>query len=659
MTREPKRRRPTPNCLVFHGPGFDAVALGAPPQSCKEPDGVFKLRRGHSEPAVLLVDETLLVRAEELRRLPPRIVFVATDERSEHALGGRIDVSLVGVEQEIARRRLFDAACQLAVTRAVARSTRRRLDHARRVFDELREIGMALMLERDRATLLHQIVDHLKRFTQSDAGIMLLIETGEDGEQRLRPVAYEFDSLPNLPPVPQTVPIDNTSIMGHAAMVKEPVVIADSYALPPDANFSRNPAFDKQFGYWTRSMLIVPMVDHVDRLIGELVLVNRKSERGARIDGKAAADKYVLEYTDRQVNVARALASVAAVSIENAQLHVQVERTLEGVVKAAVSAIDQRDPSTKGHSVRVATLALDLAAAVDRAGRGAYRDTHFTRRQMRELYFASLLHDFGKVTVHEDVLLKAKKLPPLLAERVANRFDLIRRTMEVDHQMARARLACSSAAPADGARLDAEFADRIRQLDHMRQVVRDANEPTVLAEPASAELPAIAKRTFEMLDGSMMPFLTPDELRFLQISRGTLDEHERAEIESHVEETHRFLAHIPWTDDLKDLVTYAYGHHEKLNGSGYPKRLVAKDIPVQTRLITIADMFDALTESDRPYKPAVAPERALEIMKSDADAGLLDKDLIDIMVEEKVYRRVVDEDWERLWKTPVEQDLLR
>jgi hypothetical protein len=273
---------------------------------------------------------------------------------------------------------------------------------------------------------------------------------------------------------------------------------------------------------------------------------------------------------------------------------------------------------------------------------------HFTREQFRELYFAALLHDFGKVAVSEEVLMKAKKLPPRLTERVEARFDLIRQTLEVEYCRKRGDLLRPGNDPRTAAALEAEFIAEVDQLDRVRSAVRVANEPSLSAEPPRLELFAIAKQTFERPDGAISPYLTDDELHYLCIPRGTLDPHERTEIESHVEQTHRFLMAIPWTDDLKNLASYAYAHHEKLDGTGYPRHIRGDDIPIQARIMTIADIFDALTESDRPYKRAVSAEKALDIIRSEATAGQLDTELVNIMVESQVYRRILEEDWRRL-----------
>jgi HD-GYP domain-containing protein (c-di-GMP phosphodiesterase class II) len=170
----------------------------------------------------------------------------------------------------------------------------------------------------------------------------------------------------------------------------------------------------------------------------------------------------------------------------------------------------------------------------------------------------------------------------------------------------------------------------------------------MLDAPTAAELSEIAERTFVQPDGTIAPYITPEELHFLQLPKGTLDEHEREEVHSHVTKTYQYLSHIPWTDDLNNLVSYAYGHHEKLDGSGYPRQLKAGDIPLQTRLITVADMFDALTASDRPYKPSVSADQALEILRSEAEAGRLDAELVKVMAESQVHRTLLKENWREL-----------
>ena len=603
----------------------------------------------YDEPAVLVVDSSMLARRDLLRRLPRRVVLVAADDEVQAALQSRAKISIAGVEGDVGRNRVLHAACVLSCARHAGVRIRRRLASRKLEFRELSRIGMGLMLERDRDALLRQIVDQGKRLTGSDGGSMLVAETDAQGVKYLRVAVAHFDSLPESELGQYIVTIDDSTIAGHAAHTCEPVAVSDAYHLPAGTSFGTDQRFEQLYGYHRKSVLAVPMLDHVGQLVGVLAFINRKSDPGARIQTREDAERYVLPYTAREVSLARSLASQAAVSIENARLHAQVERILESVVKAAVTAIDERDPSTAGHSLRVAALTTGLAEAVERGGRGAYRDTRFTRRQMRELRFAALLHDFGKVTVHEDVLMKAKKLPPVLWERVSVRFELIRTTMERDHYKRLARLRRSREDERLMAeRLEEELTTQLYQLEQMWAVVQKANEPAVLPEEATTQLEDIAAQTFVRRAAGEAPYLTPDELRYLQIPRGTLDEAERAEVEAHAEQTYRFLNTIPWTDDLGNLGNFALSHHEKLDGSGYPRGLKGDEIPVQVRMITIADIFDALTERNRPYKPAVPAEKALDIIRAEAADGRLDRDLVEIMIESQAYRRILEEDWHHL-----------
>jgi len=531
-------------------------------------------------------------------------------------------------EPDDARRKWMDGVTETSACEDVAReaaSAQSALDQLEAEFHGLSRIGIALMRERDRKALLRMIVDQAKRLTHSDGGGLLLARKDEQGHRWLEPVLYVFDTLDGrfIPPSTR-VPIDDTTIIGHAAHVKEPIVVADAYHLPRNALYHEGRQFDEEFGYRRRSMLAVPMLDQLGRVLGVLLCVNRKTVPTAQITSKAAADRFVIEYSDREVRLVRMLASQAAVAIENARLYAQIEYAFERFVCAAVSSIDLRDPATAGHSERVAKLATTLAQDLERRESGPYQNIRFTPSQMRELRFAALLHDIGKVAVPEAVLLKAKKLPHGGWERIDARFDLIRRTIELE--------SCRSDT-------QAVLASRLQDLERERAVVRAANEPTPLEPGVAAELTRIAEQTYERVDGTTAPYLTPDELHYLLLASGTLDDRERVEIESHAVATRDLLSQIPWPDDLRDVVTYASEHHELLDGKGYPQHLAGDEIPLMTRLITIADIFDALTSSDRPYKPAVPVEQALEMLRASAAAGQLDPELVEVLTETASFRR--------------------
>jgi len=377
--------------------------------------------------------------------------------------------------------------------------------------------------------------------------------------------------------------------------------------------------------------------------VGVVQLINAKREREVRLHAVTTVAAQVVPFTRHQQAIAESLASQAAVALENSLLYQAIQNLFEGFVKASVTAIEARDPTTSGHSFRVANLTVALAEAVDRTDSGAYAGLHFSREQMREIRYASLLHDFGKVGVREEVLVKAKKLYPAQLELVQQRFQFIRKALEAD--MLRSKLDCLLAQGREDflqqlPEFDARMAESLEALDAELQVVIEANEPLLTHGSGGFEkLLEIAAQQYTGADGQRNPLLNPDEVRLLSIPKGSLDESERLQIESHVVHTFNFLQQIPWTRELHNLPAIARGHHEKLNGTGYPRRLAAPDIPPQTRMMTISDIFDALGATDRPYKRAVGLERSLEILENFVKGGELDPELFRIFVDGKIYER--------------------
>jgi response regulator RpfG family c-di-GMP phosphodiesterase len=261
---------------------------------------------------------------------------------------------------------------------------------------------------------------------------------------------------------------------------------------------------------------------------------------------------------------------------------------------------------------------------------------------MKEIRYASLLHDFGKVGVREEVLVKAKKLYPAQLEMIKQRFWLVRRTAENEILKSRVKYLLEKGREeylATQQKFDSALADQLREIDEYLEAVIWANEPTVLPEGNFDKLLQVSKLQYEDREGSKRPVLTPDEVHLLSIRQGSLDDEERLQIESHVLHTVSFLQQIPWTNELRNIPEIARGHHEKLNGTGYPYKLSAPEIPVQTRMMTISDIFDALAAADRPYKKAVSIERALEILELSVKDGELDAGLFDIFISARIFDR--------------------
>jgi response regulator RpfG family c-di-GMP phosphodiesterase len=331
------------------------------------------------------------------------------------------------------------------------------------------------------------------------------------------------------------------------------------------------------------------------------------------------------------------VAAQAAASLENALLYDEIRRLFEGFVKASVEAIESRDPTTSGHSRRVADLTVGLARVVDCETTGPYRDATFTREDLRELEYASLLHDFGKIGVREKVLVKANKLYDEELALIRGRFDYVARTVEADVMTRKVRALERGAARADLEALDLELAQRKADLEGAFLAIVSANEPTVLAAGDFAKIEALSSETYVDLRGEARRLLTEGEVVSLSVKRGSLTPMEFDEIRSHVVHTFRFLSRIPWGKQFRRVPIIAGAHHERLNGTGYPNRLHGEEIPVQSKLMSIADIFDALTANDRPYKKAVPVERALDILHFSVKDGHLDAELVRIFHEGRVW----------------------
>jgi HD-GYP domain-containing protein (c-di-GMP phosphodiesterase class II) len=539
------------------------------------------------------------------------------------------------------------AASLVEARRATADGRRRQEELA-----ELTRIGVALAHERDLMTLLDTILSQARRLTCSDAGSLYLTERTAAGEltPRLRFKLAQNFTHPAIPLTEFTVPIDNTSLAGYAAATGLPLAIADVYLLPADVSYQLNRSFDEKFGYRTKSMLVIPMKTHRDEIIGVLQLINRKRVPDTRLTSHEVVEQEVLPYDTAMRELVSSLAAQAGVAIENSLLYEDIERLFEGFVTAAVTAIEQRDPATSGHSGRVATLTVSLAEVIDRLSDGPYRDVRFSRDELRELRYAGLLHDFGKVGVREQVLVKQKKLYPADLEVIRSRFGFLLQGAELEFERARADLLTRGDARASSeaiAEIARERDSRREELTRLLDAVVRANEPTVLPEGSFEELAQLGRSTYIDFDGTEKALLQDHELQYLMIRKGNLDDRERREIESHVTHTFRFLQQIPWTRSLRRIPIIAYGHHEKLNGVGYPRRVGGEEIPVQTRMMTISDIFDALTAADRPYKRAVPWSRALDILNSEAREGMLDSNLLEIFIGARVFEAIIPEFAER------------
>jgi 3',5'-cyclic-nucleotide phosphodiesterase len=330
-----------------------------------------------------------------------------------------------------------------------------------------------------------------------------------------------------------------------------------------------------------------------------------------------------------------------AVALKNFQLYSEIERLLDGFVRASVQAIEERDPITAGHSFRVATYAEQLALAVDRAD-GDLRHVMFSKDQLREIRYAALLHDFGKVGVREHVLSKQKKLHHHEMRQLELRFKYAQACLERQaYRQLAEKHAQHELSIADfreeKIRIDESLRLEFARLREFMESIHHANEPAISHGGGSTDLKVIVDYAFHESDGESVPLLDASEFSALSLTKGCLTPEERRQIEAHAADSYSFLILIPWTRDLAGVPAIAHGHHEKLDGSGYPMGLRGAQISPQTRILTICDIYDALTAGDRPYKKALPLEKALDLMDEECRAGHLDQGLFNVFVDARVW----------------------
>lgn len=537
-----------------------------------------------------------------------------------------------GAARPLVARAVINAFADLDASAELARLERE--------LGELNAIGIQLSAERELDVLLQTILTKAREITRSDAGSLYLVEEALDGERRLR-FALAQNASVEIPFQAVTLPLDEASVAGYVALTGEVVNLVDAYAPPPGSRFQINRWFDEQAGYRTMSMLVVPMRTPQGETLGALQLINCHPDFAGPLRSAAEVERHVRPYDERYVRLAGSLASQAAVALANGRLYESISQLFEGFVKASVTAIESRDPTTSGHSFRVADLTVGLAETVDRARTGPYRDLRFSADEVRELRYAALLHDFGKVGVREHVLVKSKKLYPGDLERIRGRIELLMRDLELGVTRRKLDLALRGgrAYAEQAARLDAELALAMTELREALDVIVTVNEPSVQSQDFTSQLLRITARSWEDHHGRRRTLLTPEEARVLAITRGSLTEAERREIQQHVTHTFEFLAQIPWTRELKRVPEIAGSHHEKLDGSGYPFGARGEAIVVQSRMMTIADIFDALTATDRPYKKAIRVEEALDTLRAEQQHGALDGALLDLFIDARVFDR--------------------
>lgn len=499
---------------------------------------------------------------------------------------------------------------------------------------EIISIGQMLVEERDRDKLIRKILKASLKITGADAGSVFLIVDNDDGSKGLL-FKYSYTFSRNIDFNEFIMPLNEKSIAGFCAVNDEVVNISDAYNLDKNAPFSFNKSIDETYDYLSRSMLVIPMKNHLGEILGVIQLINSKEHLNVKTDNfeMTESHKIYLEtkedfltriqpFAIRYEDLMLSVAGQASVALDNIKMIHQLEDQFEGMVRASVDAIDSKDPATSGHSFRVAQMGVKFLKCINSVNEGLFKNVYFKESEIKQMEYAALLHDYGKVYIDNDIFLKAKKLFPKDFSILMLRLDLIIQSFKLS--------------PKDS--LDYLKADKVSMV---RELVSSLNEPRIFNDNPKKVIDDILLLKDEIIaydgDNNLLPLLTENEIINLQIVRGTLNDAERKEIESHVTYTFDFLQSIPWPKELSRIPEIAGGHHEMLNGTGYPLGLKADQLSTESRVLAILDIFDALSASDRPYKDAVPFDKVQFILLDEAEKGRIDKDLLSLFFEYKIY----------------------
>ena len=504
---------------------------------------------------------------------------------------------------------------------------------------ELTKIGLALSAEKNINKLLEMIVDQARALSNADAGTLYILE--DDG-QHLRFEILQNDTMgtrmggtsggtihfPKVPLFIEEKP-NYANVSSYTALTGQVVNIPDVYKAE-GFDFTGPRKYDAASGYRSMSMLVIPMKNHENSIIGVLQLLNAQDTQTGE----------VVAFSPEYVDLIASLASQAAVALTNTQLIQDLKNLFYAFIQSIATAIDAKSPYTRGHIDRVVDLTMMLADTVNAAESGPYGLIHLDDDQMEELRIAAWMHDVGKITTPEYVVNKSTKLETLIdrIHLIETRFELIAQHVENHHLKQKLAMATEGGDPERLARMDREMADALNSVRDDLALIRVCNHPgEFLDDDKIARLQAIAQKTFSSESGNR-PYLTEDELKNLTIRKGSLTADERSVIEHHATMTLKILDQLPFPKTLAKVPEYASGHHEKLDGSGYPRQLDKANLALQSRIMAIADIFEALTARDRPYKKPMKLSQAIRIMGLMKKDNHIDPDLYDLFISSQIYR---------------------
>ncbi|MDN5304363.1 MAG: hypothetical protein PWP46_1247 [Fusobacteriaceae bacterium] len=486
------------------------------------------------------------------------------------------------------------------------------------LLNDLIKIAISLSAERDVDKLLEIILKESMRITCSDGGSIYVKEIDENENEFLR-FAITHNVSRKIDFHEFTLPLDKNSIAGYVGFSKKTLTLKNVKEIDENIGLKYNSSFDEKIDYQTVNMLVIPMLDYNHELVGVLQLMNKKSDYNLVLEKKETIPHYIEDYTSIEAQIISSLASQAAILIERTKLYNSIENLLQSFIESMVMTLEKRDTTTSGHSRRLAGYALKFLETVSNVNYGKYAYKRYNKNELKEIYYAALLHDIGKIGVKEYILQKRNRLTDDRIDLIKYRYKYFREILSKNGEN-----------------------KKIEKYDEYIKFIEEVNKKGYLPDEEEEKLKEIYNERF-IINGKEETLIDEFEYKNLSIKRGNLTDDERKEMIEHVVYSKQILDGISWTKQLKNVPMIAGGHHEKVDGSGYPLGLKGDEISTQAKILAILDIFEALTARDRPYKPPMSVERAISILEKEVEANHLEKDLLDIFLKEKIYELYKEE----------------
>lgn len=497
------------------------------------------------------------------------------------------------------------------------------MSNDKRLIKKLTKIGVLMTSERNISKILEMILRESIELSNCDGGSIYIKEIDENSVPVIKfKNAINFSRKIEFKEF--SLNLDKNSIAGFVALNGEILVLDDVDNIDPILELKYNDSFDKMINYKTVNMAVIPMISYDNEVVGVLQLINKRKNAHLNLINLNEVKEQIDSFNSEELEIIESLAAQAGILIERTKLYDEIQELLGSFIQAMVATLDTRDITTSGHSKRLAGYALKFAEVINQVDYGVYKDIFFSKEEIKELYYSALLHDIGKIGVKEAVLQKRTKLTENTIETLEYRFRFLINALALKNE------------------LNDFEKEIVEKPEKYLDIIRLINNKPFITDEEEDLLQKINNLEVNF-NGIKYKFFKKEEIENLTIKKGNLTDDEREEINSHVSYSYKILKDIKWIKELKNIPDIASSHHERIDGTGYPRRLKGNEISIQAKILAILDIFEALTARDRPYKPPMSVEKAIEIIKKEVEDNHLDKELFQIFMQEKIYELYKEE----------------